>query len=46
MAQRHRHRPSKMTLGTAATGYTASAEGTTTASRLLDYQQIPPTACS
>jgi hypothetical protein len=34
---------SKMTLGTSATGYTASAEGTTTASRLLDYQQIPPT---
>lgn len=34
---------SKMTLGTTATGYTASGEGTTTASRLLDYQQIPPT---
>jgi hypothetical protein len=35
--------PSLVTLGTAATGYTASAEGTTTASRLLDYQQISPT---
>lgn len=34
---------SKMTLGTAASGYTASAEGTTTVSRLLDYQQIAPT---
>lgn len=31
------------TLGTSATGYTATAEGTTTASRLLDYQQIAPT---
>jgi hypothetical protein len=35
--------PSLMTLGTAATGYTATAEGTTTASRLLDYQLIAPT---
>lgn len=35
--------PSLVTLGTAATGYTASAESTTTASRLLDYQQISPT---
>jgi hypothetical protein len=34
---------SRMTLGTSATGYTATAEGTTTASRLLDYQQIAPT---
>jgi hypothetical protein len=34
---------SRVTLGTAATGYTATAEGTTTASRLLDYQQIAPT---
>lgn len=34
---------SLVTLGTAATGYTASAEGTTTASRLLDYQLIAPT---
>jgi hypothetical protein len=34
---------SKMTLGTSATGYTASAEGSITATRLLDYQQIPPT---
>jgi hypothetical protein len=34
---------SKMTMGTAATGYTASAEGTITATRILDYQQIPPT---
>jgi hypothetical protein len=34
---------SKMTLGTTATGYTATAEGTITATRLLDYQQIAPT---
>lgn len=34
---------SKMTLGTSATGFTATAEGTTTASRLLDYQLIAPT---
>lgn len=34
---------SLVTLGTAATGYTATAEGTTTASRLFDYQQIAPT---
>lgn len=34
---------SKMTLGTSATGYTASAEGSITATRLLDYQQIAPT---
>lgn len=33
---------SLVTLGTAATGYTASAEGTTAASRLLDFQQVPP----
>lgn len=33
---------SLVTLGTAATGYTASAEGTTTASRLLDFQQVAP----
>lgn len=32
---------SLMTLGTAATGYTASAEGTTAASRLFDAKQIP-----
>jgi hypothetical protein len=35
---------SLVTLGTAATGFTASAEGTTTASRVLDYQLLPPTA--
>lgn len=35
---------SQMTLGTSATGYTASAEGTTTASRLLDYQLIDQSA--
>jgi hypothetical protein len=35
---------SQMTLGTAATGYTATAEGTTTASRLLDYQLIDQSA--
>ena len=34
---------SLVTLGTSATGYTASAEGTTTASRVLDYQLIAPT---
>jgi hypothetical protein len=34
---------SAMTLGTSATGYTASAEGTITATRLLDGQQIAPT---
>lgn len=33
---------SKMTLGTSATGYTATVEGTTTVSRLLDYQQVAP----
>jgi hypothetical protein len=35
---------SLVTLGTSATGYTASAEGTTTASRVLDYQLIAPTS--
>jgi hypothetical protein len=35
---------SLVTLGTAATGYTASAEGTTTAARLLDYQLVAPSA--
>jgi hypothetical protein len=35
---------SLLTLGTAATGYTASAEGTTTATRLFDYQLISPMA--
>ena len=34
---------SKMTLGTTATGYTATAEGSITAARILDYQQIAPT---
>jgi hypothetical protein len=34
---------SLMTLGTAATGYTASAEGTVTATRLGDYQNVAPT---
>lgn len=32
-----------LTLGTAATGYTASAEGTITAVRLFDVQLIAPT---
>jgi hypothetical protein len=32
-----------LNLGTAATGYTASAEGTITATRVLDGQLIPPT---
>lgn len=36
--------PSLATLGTAATGYTASAEGSITATRTLDVQQINPTA--
>jgi len=31
-----------LTLGTAATGYTATAEGTITATRVLDVQQISP----
>lgn len=34
---------SKMTLGTSATGYTASVEGSITATRLLDCQQVAPT---
>jgi hypothetical protein len=34
---------SQVTLGTAATGFTASAEGSTTATRLLDYKMIAPT---
>jgi hypothetical protein len=34
---------SAMTLGTSATGYTASAEGTTTATRMFDAQLIAPT---
>jgi hypothetical protein len=34
---------SRVTLGTSATGYTATVEGTITASRLLDYQLIAPT---
>lgn len=33
--------PSLMTLGTTATGYTASAEGATTASRVFDVKEIP-----
>ena len=35
---------SLMTLGTSATGYTATAEGSITASRSLDTQLISPTA--
>jgi len=35
---------SLMMLGTAATGYSFTAEGTTTASRLFDSAQVPPTA--
>lgn len=34
---------SLVTLGTAATGFTATAEGTITATRVLDYQLIAPT---
>lgn len=33
---------SLVTLGTSATGYTASAEGTITATRMLDFQQVAP----
>lgn len=33
-----------LTLGTAATGYTASAEGTITATQILDPQLVAPTA--
>lgn len=33
---------SNVTLGTAATGYTGSAEGTITATRVLDYQYVQP----
>lgn len=33
---------SLVTLGTSATGFTASAEGTTTATRMLDFQQVAP----
>ncbi len=32
-----------LTLGTAATGYTASVEGTITAVRMLDFQFVAPT---
>lgn len=35
---------SKMTMSTSGTGYTSTAEGTITATRILDYQQIAPTA--
>lgn len=35
---------SLMTLGTSATGYTASAEGTPTASRVFDVKEVPLTA--
>lgn len=34
---------SLVTLGTAASGYTASAEGTVTASRLIEAHWVPPT---
>lgn len=34
---------SQMSLSTTATGYTASAEGTTTASRVLDVRTLPST---
>ena len=33
-----------LTLGTAASGFTASAEGTITATRMGDFQLLPPTA--
>lgn len=35
---------SSLILGTAATGYTATAEGTITATRLGDLAQVPPTS--
>lgn len=35
---------SLMTLGTGATGYTFTVEGTTTTSRVFDSAQVPPTA--
>lgn len=35
---------STVTLGTAATGYTASAEGTITQTRIFDVQQVAPSA--
>ena len=35
---------SQLTLGTAASGYTASAEGTVTAGVQYDYQLVPPTS--
>ena len=35
---------SLLTLGTSATGYTATAEGTTTASRAFDVVQMPPSS--
>lgn len=34
---------SLVTLGTSATGFTATVEGTTTASRVLDFQFVAPT---
>lgn len=34
--------PSALTLGTAATGYTASAEGSVTATRVFDLQYVNP----
>lgn len=34
---------SLLTLGTAATGYTATAEGTITATRVLDLEDVQPT---
>lgn len=36
----------RLTLGTSATGYTATAEGTTTASRMFDAQKVPVAAGS
>ena len=35
---------SMMTLGTSATGYTATVEGSTTASRVFDAQEYPSAA--
>lgn len=38
--------PSLMTLGTSATGYTASAEGSITATRVFDYYELPTAVSS
>lgn len=44
MFERNDGLTTQMTLGTAATGYTASAEGTITAVREFDVQLVPPSS--